>query len=363
MAKVLGIVYRAIATHVTHKTVLIAAALITCLVCSDAIAQDPKPESVSDDPWFKSENRYPYLESGELGEKPEDAEDETREWGRRFPFLAQQVIDLGYELPNPYGAGMFLMTIEQDLILTNLQVGFNQQGLEPVDFVTFGTGKASHQMIQAKADFWLFPFMNLFVAVGHIDGNSDIPLSFPGDEALKFLLPEVGQLCDLAPANPLRPEVCDQTISNTINAPFTGESLALGTNLAMGWKHYFVMVNLTYAVSQISLINEDYEGWTGSTRIGFLADIKNKGQIALYLGAMYLDVELDLTGQLVLPAGSDPAIGEDLSLEFSITQRNADKWNALLGFNWDYTQNWSFNFEAGFGGSRNHLLAGVTWRF
>lgn len=334
------------------------AVLLACLA-GRAIADDPARER----PWFGGEHHYPYLESGELGEPPEEVAGEGRVWERRLPIWGQEVIDLGYELPLPYGLAGLLMQIEQDLELDNLEVGLHGNPLEPVDFVGFGVGEARHRTVQAKADLWLFPFMNLFVALGHIDGESRVPLSFPGDEALKLLLPDVGRLCDLAPGNPLRPETCDQLFLVTPEPGFTGESLALGANLAMGWRRYFVTVNATYAVSGINLVNEDIRTLTGAARLGVLFPTGRGGSVAVYVGGMYLDVEIDLTGQFILPMGDDAAVGQDLSLEFSIKQRNADPWNALAGVAWDMSERWSLNIEAGFGGSRSHVLSGVTWRF
>lgn len=313
-------------------------------------------------PWFEGDHAFPYLESGALGEGPPGSQEETREWTHRFPIWGQQVVELGYELPLPYGVGMLAMQIEQDIELSNLQVGFNGQAPDPVDFVTFGVGQARHQTVQTKADLWLFPFMNVFLAVGHIDGRSKIPLSFPGDDALKLLLPALGGLCDRQPGFPGRPEACDQVFDVLAEPGFTGESLAAGTNLAMGWKQYFVTVNATYAISGINLVNEEIRTWTGAIRAGVLSQTR-RGNLAYYLGAMYLDVEIDLSGQLVLPTGADPAIGQDLSLDFAITQKNADPWNAVAGLSWDFSERLNVNVEAGFGGSRSHAMAGVTWRF
>jgi hypothetical protein len=50
-------------------------------------------------------------------------------------------------------------------------------------------------------------------------------------------------------------------------------------------------------------------------------------------------------------------------LSFRISQRNKDRWNGLLGFNGEMNKVWSVMAEAGFGGSRENLIAGVTYRF
>ena len=181
---------------------LSAAAYAQAQVDSDQADEvGPVPEA-EDEPWFETELNIPYLESGKVGELPEGAEGETRVWPHVLPFFAQNVIDMGYELPEPYGIRPLGMTIEQDLDLRDLAVRINEGDLIEVPWVAFETGDARHNTVQLSADMWLLPFMNVFVSVGHVDGTSSIPLSFPGDEALNLLLP--GEPCDRVPA--LRPE-------------------------------------------------------------------------------------------------------------------------------------------------------------
>ena len=55
---------------------------------------------------FQTTKIYPTLEQRELGEPNVDDEGETKVWGRALPFMAQSVVDLGFELPNPYGVAL-----------------------------------------------------------------------------------------------------------------------------------------------------------------------------------------------------------------------------------------------------------------
>ncbi len=338
---------------------LSAAAYAQAQVDSDQADEvGPVPEA-EDEPWFETELNIPYLESGKVGELPEGAEGEPRVWPHVLPFFAQNVIDMGYELPEPYGIRPLGMTIEQDLDLRDLAVRINEGDLIEVPWVAFETGDARHNTVQLSADMWLLPFMNVFVSVGHVDGTSSIPLSFPGDEALNLLLP--GEPCDRVPA--LRPEACDQVFNILAEPGFTGESVAVGTNLAMGWKQFFVTANITYAHAGISLVNEEIHTWTGSIRGGMLFPTASGGRISTYIGAMYLDVEVTLTGQLVLPLGDDPEVGRDLLIDFEIVQQNSDPLNYVAGVVWDINEHWNLMLEGGFGGSRTHLALGAGFRF
>ena len=46
-------------------------------------------------------------------------EDAPRVWHRSLPFLAQKVVDKGYDLPLPYGVGLTYTNIEQEPIIAN----------------------------------------------------------------------------------------------------------------------------------------------------------------------------------------------------------------------------------------------------
>lgn len=317
-------------------------------------------QDAGDEPWFETELNIPYLESGKVGELPEGAEEETRVWPHALPFFAQNVIDMGYELPEPYGIRPLVMSIDQDLDLRDLAVNLNDGDRIEVPWVNFETGKARHNTVQFSADVWLLPFMNVFVSVGHVDGTSSIPLSFPGDEALKLLVPSLGARCDKEIA---RPETCDRVFNILAEPGFTGESVAVGTNLAMGWKQFFVTGNLTYAHAGISLVNEEIHTLTGSIRGGMLFPTASGGRVSTYVGAMYLDVEVTLTGQLVIPLSDDPEVGRDFLLDFEIVQQNSDPVNYVAGAVWDINEHWNLMLEGGFGGSRSHVAFGAGFRF
>ena len=292
----------------------------------------------------------------------EEGESTARVWDHRMPLMAQEVIDRGYDLPLPYGVRGLYMTIEQDLDLRDLSVRLNDGELIEIPWVAFETGQAKHNTVQGAADMWLLPFMNVFVSVGHVDGTSSIPLSFPGDEALKLLLPNIGEKCD-KPANfPTRPESCDRIFTILAEPGFKGDSIAAGTNIAAGWKQFFVTANLTYAHAGISLVNESIDTLTGSVRAGLLLPTR-KGMISPYVGAMYLDVEVELTGRLEIPLADDPDVGRNLAIDFQITQRNSDAVNYVAGFVWDIGKHWNLLFEGGFGGSRTHLVGGLEFRW
>lgn len=299
------------------------------------------------------------LENRELGQ-PYTEDGERVIYDRALPFLAQEVIDLGFELPRPYGAQFIGYWQEQDLILDNLSVSVNGGDYRDIDFVDFGTPSVENTTGQAKLDAWLFPFMNVYASFGTFSGDGVIPLALEGRDLLEFL--GLGRLCG---GGLLEPAFCSRILTAVAEPEYEGDAIALGMNLAMGWDDYFVTLPISHAWTGVDIINETVTAWNISPRIGYLHDLGNRGTVAFYTGATWLKAEVDLSGTVVFDtSGSGIAeIGDQTTIDFVIRQRNRDRWNYLAGFNWELSRAWSLQAEIGFGGSRDNLIVSGTYRW
>jgi len=316
--------------------------------CSRSLRQWRGPDLLED---FRTTTLYPTLEDRELGQ-PNTADSGDRViWNRKLPFLAQQVVDLGFELPNPYGVALVPARIRQDLTLQNLVIGVNGAPEREIDFVDFGVPNVENSVLQVKFDAWIFPFLNAFTTIGVFDGNATIPLKFEGSD----LFPDV---CAITPNAP----ICVRTYSTVANPSYRGSNIALGLNLAMGWDRFFVTLPMTYAWTDVDIIDTTVTALNITPRIGMTGDMGERGTVAVFMGATYLRAEVDIAGSVTLDTPDGPG-GDITTLSFRISQRNKDRWNALLGFNWELDRHWSIMAEAGFGGSRENFIGGVTYRF
>ena len=316
--------------------------------CDASLAQWQGPDVLED---FQTTRLYPTLEGRELGEANLNEEGERVIWPYRLPFLAQDVVDLGFDLPNPYGLGIIGVTIQQDLELTNLAIGVNGPVDTEIDFVDFGTPSVENNTVQLRADAWVLPFLNVFVTLGKFTGDATIPLSFEGSD----LFPG---LCNVTPNAP----TCVRTYSAVARPSYSGDNVALGINLAMGWDRFFVTLPATYAWTDVDIIPQTVTATNISPRFGMTGDMGERGMIAVFLGATYLDAEVLIYDDIVLETPGGPN-GDLTSLAFELKQRNKDKWNYLIGFNWEMNRKFSVMVEAGFGGSRENVIAGASYRF
>ena len=113
--------------------------------------------------------------------------------------------------------------------------------------------------------------------------------------------------------------------------------------------------NWTYADMDDS--QTDGVNFTATPRFGRVFNLGRNGNLALFVGGNYLDSDLTVHGFESTPDGL-------LEFEYIIDQQNKDKWNALLGFNWDINKrlSWSAEYD-GFTGSRDAFITSFSWKY
>lgn len=282
----------------------------------------------------------------------EQTEGAPRTWQYRLPFLAQAVVDKGYDLPIPYGIGLSFVDVQQDVLIEELQVGFNGDPIVPYEFVSFENTKVDMQSTQLKLDAWLFPFMNVYALLGKVKGDVQSDVNLDGNTLLDQLGTDCNRLIPPLECLILR----DKNFVLPIRVPVDTTTYGFGTVLAGGWKGWFVVLPLavTYTKGRESVT--DGNSFTITPRVGRAFNIRNLGNMAVYVGGNRLDSDLSVTGTFA---------PDDLpfSIGYGIKQKNVDKWNGVVGFNWDFAKhiNWSVEYN-GFTGSRETWMTSINIR-
>jgi hypothetical protein len=279
---------------------------------------------------------------------------EQRTWDHKLPFMAQKVIDLGYDLPLPYGLKVLYSDIEQDQVLEGLQVGFSGGEKEPFEWVAFENAISLSETWQAIGDAWVLPFMNVFAFIGDVKGDVTLDVFLEGNGLLEQKGIDCSRPGNLATCRAFQ----DKIIELPVESVFSGTNYGVGFNLAGGWKGFFFTLPVSF--SWVDMDTTDVEGGaiiSASPRAGYLFKMENYGNLGLFVGASYLDSDLTAHGSLAVPE-------TDVTIDYIVDQSNTDKWNGILGANWDITRRWSVMVEYnGFFGSRDSIFAAVGWRF
>lgn len=284
----------------------------------------------------------------------EQGESAPRIWDHKLPFLAQKVIDEGYDLPLPYGVGFTYAHVDQEQLLTDLQVGINGSDIIPFEFVSFEKARSISNSYSLKADAWVLPFLNLYAMIGKVDGHADVNIDLDGNGMLEHL----DITCEGLPPSPLCPLLEDKTFTlPLIKATFDGTTYGIGATLAGGWNGWFVAVPLNWTYADMSDSDTDGVNFTATPRFGKTLNLGRNGNLSLFAGGNYLDSDLTVDGYAETPDGL-------LSFDYIIDQKNKDKWNLLVGFNWDINKRLSWSAEYnGFIGSRDAVISSLNWRF
>lgn len=298
-----------------------------------------------------SEVSFPNTGFNSVGEQGEGA---PRVWDHKLPFLAQKVIDQGYDLPLPYGIGLTYANVDQLQLLDELQVGINGREIIPFDFVSFENTRSLSNSYSLKADAWVLPFMNVYVMLGKLDGHAEVDIDLDGNGMLEHL----DITCEGFPPSPLCPLLEDKAFTlPLIKANFDGNTYGVGATFAAGWKGWFVTLPFNFTYADMTDSDTDGISYTVTPRFGRTLNLGRNGNLSLFAGGNYLNSDLTIDGTAETPDGL-------LHFDYIIDQQNKDKWNLLLGFNWDINKRLSWSAEYnGFIGSRDAFISSINWRF
>ena len=288
-----------------------------------------------------------------LQERPEAV------WNRALPIMGQAVVEKGFNLPMPFGVGAVGAWKKQDIYLYDLSIRIPGGEWTTIPFPLFNDPYADTYTYQAKFDFWLFPFINVYGLLGRVEGDSIIPLSFIGSDLMDLI--GTGGLCDgLRP-----PEACFRTYSGTYRGDISGTNFGLGINPAIGYKDFFFTMPTTWTWTDVDSSDRIVKSFYISPRIGLSVPTERAGALSVYIGAAYLKAENFITGDITIvePGDDMPGAENGLTVEYSVWSDNLDRWNFLVGFNWSISKRWNIHFEADAGGSRQGGTFSATWRF
>lgn len=267
-----------------------------------------------------------------LGRSPETKEVEPLvDW---LPIWGQEAREKGFELPLAFGVGLTYTFIDQDMVVSDVQIEGNPVGITIRDAAT-----TTHTGV-FRLDTWVFPFLNIYGLVGQTAGVTKPALLFSNGEALES------------------------------EVTYDRFSYGGGLTLAGGYKAWFLTLDANWTTGDLvskeggQIGDEPIQSLTLAPRFGMLFSSGRLGTGALWIGGMYLLATSEVRGKVDLsehPALADLA-GRD-SLAYSVRVEPKENWNVLIGGNWEINKRWSLTAEVGGILDRFHVIASVMWRF
>ena len=276
-----------------------------------------------------------------------------------FPIWGRKAVERGFDLPNPLGFNVGGFGANQDLLISNLGLGFNAPP-QPVDFITFSGAEAKLTNWNTRVDLWVFPFLNVYTMLGTGPAQTTVHLATP--------------------------------VEFTSVAKFKGSNFGLGLTGAFGFRRNFVVVDYNHQWAFSSLLDAPVPVNVLSMRLGkaFRVGARAKRmRTTLWIGTMFQSLKTGTTGSVkladVLPPGVDSLFnnyqnqpwysaltpaqkalvdnfvqrlqgGLDTTVvNYSLNKKLADPWNMVLGGTFDVGRHWGLRAEFGFIGRTSFL--------
>ena len=285
-----------------------------------------------------------------------------------FPIWGRKAIERGFSLPAPLGFNIGGFYANQDIVISNLGLGFNADPV-PVDFITFKTAQAKLTNFNVRTDLWVFPFLNVYLMAGTGNGQTTVHIAEP--------------------------------VEFTTVADFKGSNFGIGFTGAFGIKRNFAVVDFNHQWAFSSLLKSPVPVNVLSMRYGkaFRVGQRHKRMRATaWIGTMFQKMKNETVGSInladVIPGGTDSLfVGYDTTswyqgltppqqglvdnfvqriqgrldtttVNYTLNKKVADPWNLLLGGTFDWGRHWGLRGEVGFIGRKSFMLMGnyrVDW--
>src|SRR6476620_8086183 len=100
-----------------------------------------------------------------IGEKHEEAIDslKTADYPYLLPIWGKKVAQKGFKLPKSAGFSAQYIYQQSDILISNLEVGFNNGPKYNLDeIVRFDNAVATSNGVNFRPDIWVFPFLNVY---------------------------------------------------------------------------------------------------------------------------------------------------------------------------------------------------------
>ena len=344
-----------------------------------------------------------------VGEKNAEYADSLKKsvYPYALPIWGDKATKRGYDLPYSAGLSMQYFGQRSDIVIENLQVGFNGGTMHDLDgIVRFDKAKSSSDGISLRPDIWLYPFLNVYAIFGVSSASTDVGYSL-------WLPDSSGRE--------------QQILSLNTKVDFTAATLGIGITPTLGVGGGWLALDMNFTWTDIPQLSEPAQSFVFDPRMGKTFKLRRPDEnINLWAGGFRLAINTGTTGSIPLSdalpidqwqtsvdnaqaevarrnaeidawwnsltppqqanpankakyeaskaalarAGSflnsaDQAVGNagSSSVDYSIDKHPADMWNLLVGGQYQMNKSWMFRFEVGFLTSRTHIISGVQYRF
>ncbi len=299
----------------------------------------------------------------------------VKHYDRWFPLLGDKAVQMGYDLPEPFGIGINYMNIRQNIDVSSINftgLGLGNVALPSGMFKIDASKTRQYSKTRTlRLDAWVLPFWNVYGIVGKTRGHSVSSIGVDSDPA------------------EFKGNLLDQLISNVVHSmhnagqfdnlnfelKFKGNTYGVGTVLAGGVGNWYGLVDFNYTQTHFDILDGSINAATVSPRIGYRFDTPGfpaigltPGKLNVWVGTMYQNVQQEFKGSLndlAMPASLKQLMAmanRNGGGRFDVKQHLQSPWNVLLGAQYSITRHFNIATEVGFS-QRNSIFVSGEYRF
>src|SRR6478609_7452277 len=344
-----------------------------------------------------------------VGKKNEAAIDSLKktDYPYALPILGKKAHKAGYDLPYPVGLSVQYLWQKQDLIIDDLNVGFNNGPLYNLDeIVRFDNSISEATGINFRPDIWVLPFLNVYGIFAKSQPSTTVGYGIWVPDST---------------------DVWKQVFSTSSKAQFSAFSAGFGLTPTIGVGGGFLALDMNFTWTDVDALDKPAFSFIFDPRFGKTFKLKKpERNFALWVGGFRWNIKSQTNGSLPLdevlntaefeakvdqgmvkvanaqnqvdtwwaglssrdqanPANkakyetanraldaagnflnaADAAVNNlnNSSVQYSLQKRPAQMWNFMVGGQFQINKHWMLRGEYGFLGKRNHAFAGIQYRF
>ena len=251
--------------------------------------------------------------------------------GGPLPLWGKSATKTGYQLPRPIGVAAFTHFQSQFMQITSLQVGLDDGDMVNLNnVISFDESDVTlnSSIYLAKADVWLFPFLNIMAIFG--SGRNELNAELYVNEDLRDFLEGLPEWIDV----PYLPE------SIPINSILTSEIYGGGATLAGGISDFNFSISYQLMFTNIVEANTTNMVNIITPMIGYMAPFG----VNFMAGTQGQFYETLVKGFFEFKDVNDNPHKLNYNIDFEPI-----RWNGMIGFYKGFNKHWEMSIQVGFG--------------
>ncbi len=284
-----------------------------------------------------------------------------------FPLLGKRVAGRGFLLPYPIGVMLNLYRGSQDVNISDLGVGVNDEPMVSLDeMVKFGEVQAKVSNVNMRADLWLLPFLDLYGIFGKAWVETQVNMN----------------------------SIAGHPVDISTTAKFDGYVYGAGGMLTGGVRSVFFSADYNMVWTHFDAMTTNNRVSNFSLRTGYIFHLKRgDNNLAVWSGAGRAFMSSKTVGEIKL-SDVAPDMGEDYRskdwyadlspamqhmtdqvvenfvdkhkgdvIHYTLKKRPTHNWSMIAGAQYQANRRWQLRTEVNFLGGRRSGLISANYRF